>query len=110
MLPSLAEFDKKAVPRALTKGSSILEEVIDIIVRHSFFFKNKQFEDSHLAGVHLTGPLALTQAIWIWMKKTGKRPRQYGIDFSGQGIWRLPGMDYSKSPRHSIGNSKVLLE
>lgn len=92
------------------KGSPILEEVIVLIVRYSFFFKNKQFEDPHLAGVHLTGPLAPTQAIWIWMKKAGKWPRQYGIDFSGHGIWRLPIMDYSKSPRHSIGNSKVLLE
>jgi hypothetical protein len=92
------------------KGSPILKEVIDLIVRHSSFYRGRQFDDPHVAGVHFTGPLALTQAVWKWMDKSGKRPAQCGVDFYGRGIWRLRGMDYRGSPRHSTGDRKMLLD
>ena len=91
------------------KGSPILEEVIDLIVRHSSFYRNKTFETPEVAGSHFTGPLALTQAVWRWMQKTGKRPGQCGIDFSGQGIWKLDGMVYRGSPHHSTMKDMALL-
>ncbi|MGA2642066.1 MAG: glycosyltransferase [Spirochaetia bacterium] len=92
------------------KGSPILEELINLIVRHSQFFRGKTFDRVDVAGNHFTGPLAFTQAVWRWMQKTGKRPTQCGIDFSGQGIWKLFGMDYSKSPHHSSMRNLPLLD
>jgi len=92
------------------KGNPILEELINLIVRHSSFYRNKTFEHVDLAGNHFTGPLAMTQAVWQCMQKTGKRPTQCGIDFSGKGIPRMRGMDYSKSPHHSSMRSKPLLD
>jgi mannosyltransferase OCH1-like enzyme len=91
------------------KGSPILEEVINLIVRHSPFYRGKTFENPSLAAVHFTGPLALTQAVWTWAAKTGKSPGQCGIDFSGHGLWRLFGMDYRGSPHHSTMSNLPLL-
>ncbi len=91
------------------QGSPILEEVIDLIVRHSPFFRTRRFETVNRAGNHFTGPLALTQAVWSWMQKTGRQPAQCGIDFRGQGIWKLRGMDYRKSPHHSTMRNMSLL-
>ena len=85
------------------KGNPILAEVIDLIVRHFPFFENRRFEDMLRAVIHCTGPIALTQAVWMWMQKTGKRPRQCGIDFNGHGIFKLPGSDkrYVASPHYA---------
>jgi len=95
---------------AFEKGHPILEEVLSLIVRHASFYRGRTYADPHVAGVHFTGPLALTQAVWAWMHKTGGTPRQCGIDFSGHGVWRLFGMDYRGSPRHSTGSRNVLLD
>jgi hypothetical protein len=85
------------------RRSPILEEVISLIVRHFPFFKDKPFGDMHRAVIHCTGPIALTQAVWIWMEKAGGRPSQCGIDFNGQGIFKLPGSDerYAVSPHYT---------
>jgi hypothetical protein len=72
------------------KGSPILREVIDLIVRHAPYYRNKVFERVSVAGNHFTGVIAFTQAVWMWMQKTGQRPRQCGVNFSGHGLWRLP--------------------
>lgn len=92
------------------KGNPILREAIDLIVRHSEFYRGKPFEMVSVAGNHFTGPLALTQAVWASMQKTGKRPGQAGIDLHGQGIWRLPGMDYSHSTQHVTMRNLTLLD
>lgn len=92
------------------KGSPILEEVINLIVRHFNFFRNKNFENMWKAVIHCTGPLALTQAVWMWMDRTGKSPRQFGIDFGGHGIFKLPGSGrrYATSPHfRSLSNSSI---
>jgi hypothetical protein len=91
------------------KGSPILAEVIDLIIRHSPFYRNKTFPVADLAGSHFTGPLAMTQAVWHWMLKTGKRPGQCGIDFCGNGEWKLDGMVYRGSPHHSTMKDMALL-
>jgi hypothetical protein len=91
------------------KGSPILEEVINLIVRHSHFFRNRIFENVSMAGNHFTGVIAFTQAVWMWMQKTGKTPRQCGINFSGHGIWKVRGMNYSESPHHSSRKNLSLL-
>ena len=91
------------------KGSPILEEVINLIVRHAEFYRNKRFENMSMAGNHFTGVIALTEAVWMWMQKTGKCPKQYGVHFSGQGIWKLHGMVYGESPHHtSLRNLSIL--
>jgi hypothetical protein len=92
------------------EGSPVLEVLIDLIVRHSNFFKGRMFEMPSVAGNHFTGPLALTQAVWMWMQKTGKRPGQAGKDFRGRGIWKLPGMEYRKSPHHASLRNLAILE
>jgi Glycosyltransferase sugar-binding region containing DXD motif len=92
------------------EGSPILEEVINLIVRHSAFYRGRVFETPSVAGNHFTGPLALTQAVWSWMRKTGKRPGQCDMDFRGQGIWKLPGMEYGKSPHHTSLRNMALLD
>ena len=92
------------------KGSPILEELINLIVRHAHFYRNKKFEDVSLAGNHFTGPLAFTQAVWMWMQKSGKRPEQCGIDFSGEGIFKQGELDYSQSPHHSTRKNQVFLD
>ena len=73
------------------KASPILEEVINLIVSHFDFYKGKKFESMWKAVIHCTGQLALTQALWMWMQRTGKRPTQCGIDFAGAGEFKLPG-------------------
>jgi inositol phosphorylceramide mannosyltransferase catalytic subunit len=83
------------------KGNPILEEVINLIIRHASFYRHKQFENVSMAGNHFTGIIAFTQAVWMWMQKTGKRPGQFGVNFSGLGIWKLRGMDYRESAHHS---------
>lgn len=91
------------------KGSPILEEVINLIVRHSHFFRNRKFENVSMAGNHFTGVIAFTQAVWMWMQKTGKCPGQCGINFSGLGIWKVRGMNYRESPHHtSMKNLSIL--
>jgi hypothetical protein len=92
------------------KGSPILEQVINLIVRHCAFYRGRMFEIVNIAGNHFTGPLAFTQGVWQWMQKTGKRPNQCGIDFRGHGVWKLPGMNYSKSPHHSSMRNMTLLD
>jgi mannosyltransferase OCH1-like enzyme len=84
------------------KGNPILAEIIDLIVRHFPFFDDRQFESVWQAVIHATGPLAFTQAVWKWMEKTGQRPNQRGIDFDGQGIFKLPGSGdrYTVSPHY----------
>jgi mannosyltransferase OCH1-like enzyme len=92
------------------KGSPILEEAINQIVRHATFYRGRRFEKVSIAGNHFTGPLAFTQAVWHWMDRTGKRPGQGGVDLRGQGIWKLPGMDYSASPHHTTLRDLTLLD
>ncbi len=92
------------------KGNPILEELINLIVRHAHFYKNKKFEDVSLAGNHFTGPLALTEAIWIWMQKSGKRPQQCGVDFLGKGIFKYGELDYRQSPHHSTRKNELFLD
>jgi len=92
------------------KGSPILEEIINLIVRHAHFYKNKKFEDVSLAGNHFTGPLALTEAVWMWMQKSGKCPEQCGIDFSGKAIFKHGELDYRQSPHHSTRKNQEFLD
>ena len=63
------------------------------------------------AVIHCTGPLALTQATWTWMARTGRRPAQCGIDFEGRGIFKLAGSGYrdSVSPHFSTQNGQALV-
>jgi mannosyltransferase OCH1-like enzyme len=84
------------------KEHPILKETIDIIVRNFPFLQGKEFDRLWPAVIHATGPLALTQAVWRWMEKTGQRPNQYGIDFNGKGIFKLPGSGdrYTASPHY----------
>jgi hypothetical protein len=85
------------------KGSPILAEVMDLIVRHADFFRGKTFGSPLVPIIHFTGPLAFTQAVWMYMQRTGKRPAQRGIDFNGKGIFKLPGerFRYGVSPHYS---------
>jgi mannosyltransferase OCH1-like enzyme len=85
------------------KGNPILAEVIDLIVRHADFFREKNFESVLLAVTHFTGPPALTQAVWRCMQKTGIRPSQFGVDFRGHGIFKIPGEEhrYGVSPHYA---------
>ena len=91
------------------KGNPILAEVMDLIVRHADFYRNRVFENMSVAGNHFTGVIAFTQAVWTWMRKTGKRPQQCGINYSGHGIWKLRGMDYRASPHHSSLKNQPLI-
>ena len=91
------------------KGSPILREAIDLIVRHAGYYRNKTFDNVSVAGNHFTGVIAFTQAVWMWMQKTGRRPGQCGINLSGHGVWRLRGMDYRESPHHSSMKNLPLL-
>ena len=92
------------------KGHPILEEVLELIVRHFDFYRNKTFESMWKAVIHSTGPLALTQAIWSWMARTGRRPAQCGIDFAGKGIFKLPASGFRDrvSPHFSTLNGQPL--
>jgi hypothetical protein len=92
------------------KGSPILEELINLIVRHSHFFSKRIFENVSMAGNHLTGVIAVTQAVWMWMKKTGKRPMQCGINYAGHGVWKVRGMNYGDSPHHTTMKNKAILD
>jgi mannosyltransferase OCH1-like enzyme len=82
------------------QGNPILAETIDIIVRHFDFYRGRKFESVRRAVVHFTGPVALTQAVWQWIKKTGKRPQQCGINYDRKGIFKLPvpyAINYEKN-------------
>jgi len=92
------------------KGHSILGELIDLIVLHFGFFKDKVFPSVHQVGVHCTGTEALTQAVWMWADKADRRPAQCGIDFKGHGLYKLDDSDarYALSPRFSsFSNTSV---
>jgi mannosyltransferase OCH1-like enzyme len=92
------------------KESPILKKVIDMIVQHFDFYNGKKFTSIQQAVVHCTGPQVLTQAIWKWIMETGKRPVQFGIDFGGYGIFKLPGAgeSYSSSPHYStLSNTTI---
>jgi hypothetical protein len=91
------------------KAHPILETIIDLIVRQAPFYRNKTFENMSMAGNHFTGVIAFTQAVWMWMQKTGRRPEQSGIDYSGHGVWKLRGMNYRGSPHHSSMKNMTLL-
>ncbi len=91
------------------KRNPILEEVINLIVRHSSFFRSKVFENVSMAGNHFTGVIAFTQAVWMWMQKTGKSPTQCGINYSGLGRWKVRGMSYGESPHHTSRKNMALL-
>lgn len=85
------------------RESPILEEVINLIVRHFGFYRSKRFESVWKAVIHFTGPLVLTQALWMWMRRTGQRPTQCGVDIAGAGIFKLPGSGimYDTFPHYS---------
>ncbi len=97
------------------KGSPILQETINLIVRHFEFFRGKEFESVWKAVIHCTGAVAFTQAIWMWMARTNTRPHQCGIDFEGQGVWKLPGSGlvnariphFTQLPRSSLTGSRT---
>lgn len=72
------------------RESPILKEAIDLIARHFEFYRNRNFESVWRAVIHCTGPIALTQAVWLWMRRTGARPAQCGIDLGGKGVFKLP--------------------
>lgn len=73
------------------KGHPVLGEAIGLIVRHFPFFQGKQFASVWKAVIHCTGPLALTQAVWAWLARSERKPAQCGIDYGGQGVFKLPG-------------------
>ena len=92
------------------RESPILEEVINLIVRHFGFYRGRRFESVWKAVIHCTGPLALTQALWMWMRRTGWRPTQCGVDIAGAGIFKLPGSGivYDTFPHYShLKNSSL---
>ena len=68
------------------KENPILAEVIDLIVRHADFYRNRVFENMSMAGNHFTGVIAFTQAVWIWMQKTGRCPGQNRAESTIQGM------------------------
>ena len=92
------------------KGHPLLREVIDLIVQNFDFYKGKSFASMWKAVIHCTGPLALTQATWRWIEKEGRRPSQCGIDFRGNGIFKLAGSGYRDkvSPHFSTLNGQPL--
>jgi inositol phosphorylceramide mannosyltransferase catalytic subunit len=91
------------------RGNPILEEVINLIVRHASFYRKRIFDNVSMAGNHFTGVIAFTQAVWMWMQKTGERPQQAGLGYHGHGRWKLRGMDYRESPHHtSMRNMSIL--
>jgi hypothetical protein len=85
------------------KGNPILAEVIDLIVRHADFYRGRAFGGFMVPILHFTGPLALTQAVWMHIAKTNSHPQQFGIDFSGYGIFKIPGerFRFASSPHYS---------
>ena len=88
------EFPEKLVLNWLLcfeKGNPILSEVISLIVRHASFFRGKDFSPPIIPIMHFTGPIALTQAVWMYMQKAEEPPTQLGVDFRGQGVFKLPG-------------------
>jgi mannosyltransferase OCH1-like enzyme len=72
------------------KRNPILAETIDLIVRHFAFYRDREFQSIRRAVVLCTGPVALTQAVWQWMRNTGKRPNLLGVDYDAKGIFKLP--------------------
>ena len=92
------------------KGSPILEELINLIVRHADFYRNRVFESVSMAGNHLTGVIAITEAVWMWMQKTGKRPNQCGMNYYGRGRWLLRAMSYKESPHHTTMRNLPILD
>lgn len=91
-------------------GHPILLEVIDLIVRNSPFFKNRTFPSVWKGVIHSTGPLALTQATWKHLARSGRRPAQAGFDYHGSGIFKLRGSDksYADSP-HYVGMQRMAI-
>jgi mannosyltransferase OCH1-like enzyme len=80
----------------------VLRLVIDRVVAQAPFFRGKEFASMWKAVIHATGPLVLTQAVWDWMDLEPRRPSQAGIDFRGQGIFKLAGSGdrYTTSPHY----------
>jgi len=70
-----------------------LKEYIDLLVEHFPFFKDKVFDPMLPASSHSTGPVALTQAVWTSLDKTGQRPAQFGVDFHGYGQYKVYGSE-----------------
>ncbi len=92
-------------------GHPILTEVIDLIVHHAHFYRGRKFPVVWPAVVHFTGPLALTQAVWRTVEKTGRAPAQSGVDFRGHGIFKIPGEEhrYRVSPHYTeLAGSSIL--
>jgi mannosyltransferase OCH1-like enzyme len=74
---------------AFEAGHPILKETIDLIVKNFPFFKDRLFESVWLGVIHSTGPLALTQGVWNWLKNSDRKPCQRGIDFNGDGVFKI---------------------
>ena len=92
------------------KGHPILRNTIDLIVKNFPFFKDKVFDSVWKGVIHSTGPLVLTQGVWSWLDAEGHKPCQCGIDFNGQGIFKIPGAghQYEASPHYYSMNSRAL--
>lgn len=103
---SLLQFPDHAVLNwflCFEAGHPLLAEVIEVIVKNFEFYRTKAFHSGWKAVIHATGPLALTQATWRYLDRTGARLNQCGIDFYRTGIFKLKGSDkrFAVSPHYA---------
>jgi hypothetical protein len=60
----------------------ILRLAIELIVKHSAYYRNRKFPSVHNAIINFTAPILLTHAVWLYTR-SGHRVSQLGIDFRG---------------------------
>lgn len=75
------------------KGSEVLKAVIEEIIDTSKNYSDVIFEDPKAAILQFTGPEMFTRVFHKAFEHRGKLEtvQQLGIDFSGRGVFQLPG-------------------
>lgn len=68
-----------------------LKATIDVVVENFAFVRGRVFDPVWRGVIHSTGPLALTQGVWRWLDGDAGRPTQKGVDFRGDGVFKVPG-------------------
>jgi len=76
---------------AFEPGHPALAATLEVIVENFPFFRGRVFDPVWRGVIHSTGPLALTQGVWRWLAGDAARPHQRGIDFNGDGVFKVAG-------------------
>jgi mannosyltransferase OCH1-like enzyme len=69
----------------------VLRNVIDSIAKNAPLYFNVIVENPKRATLELTGPIAMTRAVWNSSIKSIRDLHQMGIDFDGHGIYAMKG-------------------